>query len=180
MVAKGSTATPSKSDAVREYLSTHRTLPAKQVAAALAEQGVDVSLALVNKIKYHKAKPSSRRRAQAPRPRHSAGQTAAKAMSKAQAIRDTLALLGRTARVRDVIAHLKAGGIAVTAAQVSVVRKAAGLRGRPRPGAATVSGRRDGASGIVLADLLAAKRLADQVGLEGAKKALEVLARLAS
>ncbi len=34
--------------------------------------------------------------------------------------------------------------------------------------------------GIALAHLMAAKRLADQVGLDAAKQALEVLAKLAS
>ena len=62
MATKESTGTPSKSDAVREYLSSHATAPVKEIGKALAEQGVDVSIALINKIKYSDRKSTRHRK----------------------------------------------------------------------------------------------------------------------
>ena len=176
MVTKESSGTLSKSDAVREYLSAHATAPVKEIATALSEQGVEVSVALINKIKYSDRKSSGHRKLAGRRRRlHRAD---AHGTSKAQAIRDALGHLGRRTRPRDVIAHLKAGGVVVSPAQVSAVRKAAGRNGRLQRSAGSSAGKANGDVGVVVEHLIAAKRLADQVGLEAAKKALEFLARL--
>ena len=170
-------ATVSKSDAVREYLSSHATAPVKEIAAALSEQGVEVSVALINKIKYSDRKSLPRGKRGGRRGRASAVE--AKGTSKAQAIRDALAHLGRRSRPRDVIAHLKAGGVIVSPAQVSAVRKVFRQHGGFKRSGAGPVGKANGDSGISIEHLIAAKRLADQVGLEAARKALEFLVKLA-
>jgi hypothetical protein len=176
MATKESTGAPSKSDAVREYLSSHATTPVKEIGKALAEQGVDVSIALINKIKYSDRK-STRHRKHVGR-RKSVRGADAKGTSKAQAIRDALAQLGRRTRPRDLIAHLKEGGVTVSAAQVSAVRKSFRKNGRLKHSAAgsPAKGHVDG--GIAVEHLIAAKRLVDQVGLDAARMALEFLVKL--
>ena len=52
MARKGTRRDGSKSQAIRDYFKAHPGTGAKIVHAALAEQGVSVSLALVNKVKY--------------------------------------------------------------------------------------------------------------------------------
>lgn len=57
MAKKGSKRDGSKSTAVRDYLKKNPGTGAKAVQEALAGDGIDVSIALINKIKYEK--PSS-------------------------------------------------------------------------------------------------------------------------
>jgi hypothetical protein len=176
MAAKESIGTVSKSDAVREYLSSHATAPVKEIATALSEQGVEVSVALINKIKYSDRKTSHRRKRGGRRAMASAA--GSKGTSKAQAIRDALTHLGRRSRPRDVIAHLKAGGVVVSPAQVSAVRKVFRKHGGFKRSAGGSAARTNGDGGIAIEHLIAAKRLADQVGLEAARRALEFLVKL--
>jgi hypothetical protein len=176
MATKESNGTLSKSDAVREYLSSHATTPVKEVAAALSKQGVEVSIALINKIKYSDRKSPHRRKRGGRRGPVRAGD--AKGTSKAQAIRDALTHLGRRSRPRDVIAHLKEEGVIVSPAQVSAVRKVFRKHGGLKRSVAASTVRSNGDGGISIEHLIAAKRLADQVGLEAAKKALEFLVKL--
>jgi hypothetical protein len=152
----------------------------KEVAAALSEQGVEVSIALINKIKYSDRKSTGRRK-RGGRGRARAGlvrAVEAKGTSKAQAIRDALTHLGRRSRPRDVIAHLKEGGVLVSPAQVSAVRKVFRKHGGLKRSATASTAKANGDGGISIEHLIAAKRLADQVGLEAAKKALEFLVKL--
>lgn len=92
-------------------------------------------------------------------------------INKAQAIRDTLAVMGRDSAPKDVIAELATKKITVSAAQVSNVkaelaRKAAGGTGK-------------GKGDLTVATLLEAKQLADKLGgVEQARRALDTLARL--
>jgi hypothetical protein len=175
MVTKESSGTLSKSDVVREYLASHASTPVKEIAAALAEQGAEVSVALINKIKYSDRKlPTHGKRGR----RRMAHTVDAKGTSKAQAIRDALTHLGRRSRPRDVIAHLKEGGVVVSPAQVSAVRKVFRKHGGLKRSAAASTVKSNGDGGISIEHLLAAKRLADQVGLEAAKRALEFLVKL--
>jgi hypothetical protein len=178
MAAKQSGATLSKSDAVREYLASNRGTPVKQVAAALAEQGIEVSLALVNKIKYGDHKSLGRGKVHRRPGKSPVRRPESKEASKAQAIREALVQLGRRTRPRDVVAHLKDGGVIVSAAQVSAIRNHQ-RKGPPRATVAALAGKHSANGRIVVEHLMAAKRLADQLGLDAAKKALEVLARLA-
>jgi hypothetical protein len=97
-------------------------------------------------------------------------------VNKAQAIRDEFATLGRKGRPRDVIAALKAKGIAVSSAQVSNI-KASLRKGKGRKTIAA-SGR-SGDGEISLDALLEAKKLADRLGgVEAVKRAVDALARL--
>ncbi len=176
MAAKESNGTLSKSDAVRQYLSSHATAPVKEIASALSEQGVEASIALINKIKYSDRKSSPGRRKLGRRRLHRGAD--AKGASKAQAIRDALAHLGRRTRPRDVIAHLKEGGVTVSAAQVSAIRKGFRKHGAGKRSVTGLAAKANSDAGIAVEHLIAAKRLADQVGLEAAKRALEFLAKL--
>ena len=113
-------------------------------------------------------------------------------MSKADAIRDAIARLGRKARPRDVIADLSEKGVTVTSPQVSGLMKKMGIKRRRRrggrgagEGAATATATRGAkrgpraTGGLSAGDLLDAKRLADQLGgVEKLKKALDVLEQL--
>ena len=195
MAAKTSAATGSRSDAIRDYLKAHPQAAQKEIAAALSAQGVTVSAALINKIKYGKTSSGRKRKAgRVAGSRNGAGGTsngsggASNGMagtSKAQAIRDAFASLGRRTRPRDVIAHLREQGTVVSAAQVSALRQNLRKRGRAAGSSASggrvSNGRASGQElGLSVAHLLAAKKLADQVGFPAAKKALEVLARLGS
>jgi arginine repressor len=114
-------------------------------------------------------------------------------MSKADAIRDAIARLGRRARPRDVIADLSEKGVTVTSPQVSALMKKLGIKRRRRRGgraagevttttATATRGAKRGpraSGGLTAGDLLDAKRLADQLGgVEKLKKALDVLEQL--
>ena len=65
------------------------------------------------------------------------------AVTKAELIRQTASAMGESARVRDVVAALKAQGVAVSSPQVSKTLKAAGIklqrRGRRRAGASAAA-----------------------------------------
>ncbi len=188
MAAKKSAATANRSDAVREYLSAHPGASQKEIAADLAAQGVKVSTSLINKIKYSKLKSGAKAKASVKGRRkvathkvathRVATRNGAAGTSKAQAIRDAFATLGRRTRPRDVIAHLLERGTAVSAAQVSALRKSLRKPGRPANGAPAAAMRQEIA--VTLEHLLAAKKLADQVGIQAAKRAVDFLARLVS
>ena len=104
-------------------------------------------------------------------------------INKAEEIRNAAKELGgRKVRPKDVIAALAAKGISVAPAQVSATLKAAGYR-RTRRHKATTSHKAHHTShtpDVSLEHLLAAKALVSKLGsLEAAKKAIEVLAKLA-
>jgi hypothetical protein len=104
-------------------------------------------------------------------------------INKAEEIRKAAKELGvKKVRPRDVIALLATKGISVAPAQVSTTLKAAGYR-RTRRHKATASPKAHHAShdaDVSLDHLLAAKALVSKLGsLEAAKKAIEVLAKLA-
>ena len=89
-----------------------------------------------------------------------------------------MAHLGRRTRPRDVIAHLKEGGVTVSPAQVSAIRKGFRKHGAGKRSVAGLAAKANSDAGIAVEHLIAAKRLADQVGLEAAKRALEFLVKL--
>ena len=95
-------ATTTKSDSIRQFMAKQPKASAKEIHAGLADKGIQVSMALVTKLKY-----SKRRRKQG---------------NKAEAIRQAWGEMGADARPRDVIATLADRGIKVTSAQVSTLR----------------------------------------------------------
>lgn len=97
---------------------------------------------------------------------------ARKKVSKAEHIRRAFASLGKEAAPKDVIATLAAKKIKVSAAQVSNLK--ASLNGGPKP----KRGRKTSDGSLTLSDLMAAKQLAGEIGLEKAQAALAALAKL--
>jgi len=99
-------------------------------------------------------------------------------VSKSEQIRQVAREIGSVVRPRDVIQTLEQRGVMVTSGQVSTVlasmgKKRRGRRGR-RPAAVVAV-----ASTLSLDSLIAAKRLADQLGgVQAAKTAVDALARL--
>lgn len=99
---------------------------------------------------------------------------ARKKVNKAEQIRQVLGTMGVDAAPKDVIAALAAKKITVSAAQVSNIKTS--LRG----GTGSKQGRGRGAKNgsLSVSDLLAAKKLAGEIGLEKAREAIEALAKL--
>lgn len=171
-----------KSDIVREYLKGNPTASVQQILQDLKPQGI--SQALAQKIKYKDG--SSRGR----RPRRAArAQTAAQAVgteSKADSIRRVAGGMGKRVRPRDVVAALREEGLDVSFAQVGHVLKSMGMRrrrGGRKPGGARAAGTRaahaNASATISLDALIAAKKLADQLGgVQAAKQAVDALARI--
>jgi hypothetical protein len=108
-------------------------------------------------------------------------------INKAEEIRNAAkAMGGKTVRPKDVIAALADKGITVSSPQVSATLKAAGyrrIRRKGRPAGASGRGKsaaHSDSSGLSLEHLLAAKALIAKIGsVEAAKRALDVLAKLA-
>ncbi len=95
-----------------------------------------------------------------------------KKTSKAEHIRQALSSLGSDARSKDVIAAVAAKKVKVSSAMV------ANVRARLKGGEGATKARRGKDGRFRMADLLAAKRLADQLGLDRAREALATLAKL--
>jgi hypothetical protein len=107
-------------------------------------------------------------------------------INKAEEIRNAAKQLGgKKVRPKDVIAALADKGITVSSPQVSATLKAAGYRrirrkGRPAGSPNKAKGAAHPEGGLSLEHLLAAKALIAKIGsVEAAKKALDVLAKLA-
>ena len=104
-------------------------------------------------------------------------------INKAEEIRIAAKELGgKKVRPKDVIAHLATKGISVAPAQVSSTLKAAGYRRiqRHKVAASAKPHHSSHHASPSLEHLLAAKALVGKLGsLEAAKKAIDVLARLA-
>lgn len=136
--------------------------------------------------KRNKSKSDNNRQASpAPgRPPAGAWSTAAQADaggSKADSIRDVARRLPKPVRPRDVIAELAQQGIDVSRGQVSQVLRGMGMRRRRgrRSKAASTRSTATASVTISLNDLLAAKKLADQLGgVAAAKEAVDALAKL--
>lgn len=175
-----------KSDIVREYLKGNPTATVQQILQDLKPH--DISQALAQKIKYKDGAARGRR------PRRAARTTTAPAAAssatgkerKADSIRRVAGGMGKRVRPRDVIAALRAEGLKVSFAQVGQVLKTMGMRRRRRgrkpagEGAASARTTRTNASTTISLDaLIAAKKLADQLGgVQAAKQAMDALARL--
>ena len=147
-----------KSELARNYIAAHPAAGPKEIVDGLKAEGTKISTALASKIKYD---PSRKGR------KKSSGRG-----NKAEAIRQAAKSIGGKVRPRDVIAKLKDQGITVTSAQVSTTLKQMGMKKTRR-------GRNPGAPSISIDDLLAAKKLVEQLGsVEAASTALSALAKL--
>jgi arginine repressor len=186
MAKKSTKEGASKSDLTRQYVAKNPGAGPKDIVAGLKAEGVEISAALASKIKYDKSRKGGGKKA-----RLKAGRVTARAASsdsergnKAEAIRQAAKSLGKKVRPRDIIAMLKEQGIEVSSAQVSTTLKAMGMRrtrrGRkPASGGTGASHAASRSEPITLEDLIAAKKLVNQLGsAEAASRALSALARL--
>lgn len=198
-MAKDEQAGASKSDAVREYLAANPSAGGKVVQAALAEKGIQVSIPLVNKIKYAKpagAEPKSAGGSRRGRPAGGDG-------NMSGTIRTYMENNPEATRpqIRDA---LRAEGHNVSTSLVNAVylkvRSASGKpiaaarRGRPAgrpaaravasapaaaPAAKAVASAPVGNGNLSATDLINAKRLVDQLGsVDRVKQAIALLEQL--
>lgn len=107
-------------------------------------------------------------------------------MTKAEAVRQTLAKLGNDVKPNDIVNHVKSAfGLEMSYDMASTyksaaLKKAGGKRRGRKPGrkpaVAATNGRRAGGS-ISMADIQAVKDLADRLGADKVRQLAEVLAR---
>lgn len=174
-MAKKSEDGPSKSQIIKDYFKANPgTMPKDVVAGIKKESGVDVTIPLVNNVKYN-LKKGSKSKGRKAKAKTKAG--SGKHGEKAQAIRVTLGKLGRKAKAPEVIADLKAQGITASYSQVYTIRKTLFKRGR-RLGVSATPTVATGET-IAMEHLLEAKRLAEKLGgIEAARHALSALSKL--
>lgn len=183
-----------KSDIVRDYLRSNPKATVHDIVDDLKAH--DISQALAQKIKYKDKghKPSGRRPSSPSRAARTTSSVAAAPVatssaaagdeSKADSIRRAVGGMGKRVRPRDVVAVLREEGIQVSFAQVGAVLKRMGMRRRSQRRATAAPGakRASAASApvaISLDALIAAKKLADQLGsVQAAKQAMDALAKL--
>lgn len=174
---KAEVATSNRSQAIRDYLVEHGNEGVKQIKQALSEQGIEVSEALISKVKYRTGGAKKGKRG-----RRSSG--AGGDVNKSEAIRSVYRELGPKTRTKDVVAALAEKGITVAPAQVSTVKAHMRARRKARREEMggelfAVSSKRGVGGAISAEDLLVAKRLAEQLGgVERLKTALAVLDQL--
>jgi len=191
MARKGTKRDGSKSQAIRDYFKAHPGTGAKIVHAALAEQGVSVSLALVNKVKYEagsagrvsqkkvsQKKSATRRKATSKR----RGRPAGSKVSMSDSIRSYMAANPSATRpeIRD---GLKKQGVNVKTSLVNAVfikekqgtvRKSRPGKKRGRPAATSSS-----TAALSASDLISAKKIVDSMGgIARVREALGLLEQL--
>lgn len=167
-----------RSDAVRDYLAKHPGAAGTEVVAALKRDGISISASLVTKVKARDAKNGGRAR---PTGRRTIDNGSSAGGSKADSIRQVAGSLPKPVRPRDVVATLADQGVSVSSAQVSQVLKGMGLkpRRRGRKSAARAGRAATTSEALSLENLLAAKRLVNQLGsVEAAKQAVDALVKL--
>ncbi|HVA49328.1 MAG TPA: hypothetical protein VNH11_23385 [Pirellulales bacterium] len=184
MARAASTEGKTKSDTVRDYLKINSSASVAQIVDDLRPYGI--STALAQKIKYDKGRERSARPARARRARAHSNSRDSGRGAKADAIREVAQQLEKPIRPRDVIAALGARGVTVSYAQVGQVLKGMGMRrkkrrkgGRRAATARTTTAAATPTPGLSLEALLAAKKLADQLGgVQAAKQAMDAIAKL--
>lgn len=171
-----------KTELTKQYVAKHPTAGLNEIVEGLKRQGVNISRSLASKIKYEPSGAKKGRKAKKS-PRAASKNGSASYGHKAEAIRSAAKSLGKKVRPRDVIAKLTEQGIEVTSAQVSTTLKAMGMRRTRRgrgAGASAAAPRAIGRSeSISIDDLIAAKKLVEQLGgIDQAKTAISALAKL--
>ena len=172
-----------KTAAVRDYDSKHPGATAGEVAAALKEQGITISTAMVYNIRHNTKKPG-RKPGRKARKNVAANNGASEHGGKSEAVRAAVRELGRKTPTKDVIDHLAAKGIPVSVALVAKVksRMKPGRRGRRgRKAAVAAPAARSTRMGgqITYEHLVMAKELADKFGgADSLRKTLDLLEKL--
>ena len=113
MARSKATATPNRSQAIRDYLADHGNEGVKAIRQALSDQGIEVSEAPISKVKYRT--PGLKKKGKR-------GRTAVAAngaeVNKSEEIRNAYRELGPKTRTKDIVAALAAKGIEVAPVQV--------------------------------------------------------------
>lgn len=192
---------PSKSDAVREMLKSDPKMPSKKVVEALAANGIQVSIPLVNKIKYAKGGTAKASSGSGRRGRPAGGVNVSEEIRKyieanksatRPEIRDAMVAAGHTVSVSLVNAvfnRVHAGGTAPaarrgrppkTAAAGTTAAAPARRPGRPAKAKVVVATAPKPAAvatgSLSAADLINAKQLVESFG--GAERVRQALALL--
>lgn len=174
-----------RSEATRKYIAAHPAASPTEIVEGLKAEGVEVSVSLASKIKYDPSRKGGGKKVRKKKvaatkaaSRNGAGERG----EKAEAIRAAARSIKGKVRPRDVISMLAEQGIKVTPAQVSTTLKKMGMRKTKRgrkPGRPAASTRAAHSASITIEDLIAAKKLVNQLGsVEAASKAISALARL--
>ncbi len=173
-----------KSDLVREYLATHPTATMSQIVTDLKAQGISESLVKLVKSAGKQKKPATAkkkrgRKAAAPAAKAAASTNAAGG-TKAEAIRDVAKGMEKPFRPRDVRDVLATQGIDASTTQIGQVLRSMGMkRKRRRKAAVGAAAPAVASNGLSINDLVAAKKVVEQVGsVEKVREALAALARL--
>src|SRR5687768_840143 len=121
-----------KTAAVRDYQSKNPNATATEIVAALKEQGIEVSPAIVYNLRST-ANKSGAKRGRKPASTSASSNGAAEQGGKSKAVRDAVRELGRKTPTKEIIEHLSRKGVNVSVALVSNVksRMKPGRKGRP-------------------------------------------------
>ncbi|MGH7135423.1 MAG: hypothetical protein ACREHD_06760 [Pirellulales bacterium] len=178
-MARPKTKSPTKSQAIRGFMRKNKGATVAQIVDGLKSEGVNVTPALVYNVQSDiRKKRAAKRAAKTTTAINGSAET-----SKAERIRQVAQSMDGRVRPRDVVATLAAEGVKVSSAQVSTVLRSMGMRRRRRgrrPAAATSNGsaKHSTSPTLSLENLLAAKKLANQLGMQAAKQAVDALAKL--
>ncbi len=165
------------SESIRQYIAKNPTAGPKAIELGLKAEGVTVSKALVNAVKYGKRRKSgTQRRSTAPAVRAAARM---KRGEKTQAVRDYLAEHPEANR-RAVVEGLKAKGIKVNITLVSsLMYKQASKPGRRRAPSVQAAARKTATTGVSIEQLIEVKRFTDSFGsADQVRQALDMLEQL--
>lgn len=165
------------SESIRRYIAKNPTAGPKAIELGLKEQGVTVSKALVNAVKYGKGRTAEKKRRSRAPVVHVAARM--KRGEKTQAVRDYLAKHSG-ANPTAVVDGLQAKGIKVKITLVrSFVQKQASKRGKRRAPVVHAAARKTARPGVTLEQLVAVKQFADAFGgAENVRQALDTLEQL--
>jgi len=176
------------SRAIRDYFSKNPAATGQEVVEGLKAKGMTVTVGLVYNVKAYDAKKKSKKKAAKAAAKAGATATKADATStngattgtKADAIRSVAKSLPKPFRPRDVRVELAKQGIDATTTFIGKVLRSAGMKRKRRRKAAAGNGAPAVANNSLnINDLVAAKKVVEQVGsVEKVREALVALGRL--
>jgi hypothetical protein len=166
-----------KSASVLEYQSKNPNVSASEVVAALKQQGIKISQAMVYNIRSNSKQSKPGRR---PATTSASDKGASEYGGKSQAVRAALRKLGRKAPTKEIIDHLAGKGVEVSVALVAKVKSRMKPGRKGRRANATIAAPAARVNGQITYDhLLAAKKLADELGgTDSLRRTLELLEML--
>src|SRR5579872_3116416 len=168
-----------RSDAIRAYIATNPGAKARQIAAALREQGIDVKENLVHKVMQRDAAKAAGKRRKRPRATSTSSAPAVR-ITGTDSIRDYLRR-HPGARPRDIRAGLEAEGIKVSQSLVHAIKyRMSQESSRPSVRAAARRARpiktSPNGSRVTIEQLFKVKQFVDELGgLAQVRQALDTL-----